>query len=317
MAITMSRRLGLAVLLGCGTVCLLVALTCSDAAIAAKHHSRVSAVSTPTLGVGPTPANYDVTCPRGLKAVGGGFNTSGISIAGPLVPGGSAIAVVPVVYESRRLNARTWRVTEKAALNPAVPSFAPRGTTVTASVYCRKVKGRVTAVEGLGSSSTTPSSPSTADPRCPKGRVAVGGGWSVQLSDERTPSARGFFLPSIYESFRDGSRRWRTSAVPSSGETLNTFGLVYCAHERKPPRTIRRTVSSGAASVRCGGGLAAAAGGFQTTPGAVIQTSIGSSGGRKRSYPPGTTYPAGPSWMVGTDPIDGPSTPIMAFAYCS
>ncbi len=317
MATTMSRRLGLAVVLGCGTVCLLVALTCSDAAAAAKRHSRVSAVSSPILGVGPTPANYDVTCPRGLKAVGGGFNTSGIGVAGPLVPGGSAIAVVPVVYESRRLNARTWRVTEKAALNPAVPAFAPQGTTVTASVYCRKVKGRVTAVEGLGGLSATPSSPSTADPRCPKGRVAVGGGWSVQLSDESTPSARGFFVPSIYESFRDGSRRWRTSAIPSSGETLDTFGLVYCAHERKPPRTSRRTVRSGLASVSCGRELAAAAGGFRATPGAVIQTSLGSSAGRKRRYPPGTAYPAGPSWMVGAGPIDGPSTPTTVFAYCS
>ena len=306
----MGARVSIAVV---ALLALAIAVIHPPAASAKWNGSRVRGVSSPSEGVGSKAANYDVSCPRGLKAVGGGFSTFGISVAGDLVPGGSAIAVVPVVFESRLLNARTWRVTERAAVNPAAGPAAPQGTSVIASVYCRKVKGRLTTVEDIGAPSSTPSSPSSADPRCPRGRVAVGGGWSVQLSEES-----GFVYPSIYESFRDGSRAWKTSAIPGSGESLDTFGLVYCARERKPPRTSRRTVTSGLATVGCAKGLAAAAGGFQATRGAVIQTSTGSSGGKKRSYPPGKAYPAGPSWGVGAGTFGlAPTSAATVFAYCT
>ena len=305
------RRPALALALGCGVVCSLILLGRPDFAAAAQRHAKVMAVSTPGLGVGPRAANYDVSCPRGLKAVGGGFSSPAIGVAGSLVPGGSAIAVIPVVIESRRLNARTWRVTERAALNPAVASFAPQGTTVTASVYCRKIKGRVTSVFGAAGPSTTSSSPSTAEATCPKGRVALAGGWSLGVSDS------GFVDPSVYESFRDGSRAWRVSATPNTDSQVSTLAYAYCARERKPPRTRRRAVKSSITPVVCPEGLAAAAGGFQSVPGAVIQESIGSSARKDGRFKPNVPYRAGRNWRIGAGPLEAPPTTTTAFAYCS
>ncbi|HEY7121816.1 MAG TPA: hypothetical protein VH329_04590 [Solirubrobacterales bacterium] len=284
----------------------------SSSAAAAQRNSTVRAVSTPSMGVGPTAANYDVSCPKGQKAVGGGFNTVGILVAGDLVPGGGPVpAVVPVVFESRRLDSRTWRVTERAALNPAVASFAPNGTTVTASVYCRKVKGRVLARLEVGDVARPGSPPSTGDPSCPKRYVALSGGWSVSTGPET-----GFLYPSIYESFRDGRGAWRSSVAANTESTADMIALVYCSKERKPPRTRRLTGGSGSILVSCPKGLAAAAGGFKSAPGYVPTQSIGSSGGKKPSYPAVTAYPAGPVWMVGAGSF-GPPLTTTAFAYCS
>jgi hypothetical protein len=276
------------------------------ASASGRAAAKVQAVTTPSQGVGPKPANYDISCPRGLKAVGGGFSTFGISISGDLVPGGGPVtAVVPVVMESRRLDGHTWRITEKAALNPAAGPVAPGGTTVTASVYCRKVRGRVRAVEGVGDLLTSNSSPSATDPKCPKGQVALAGGFSVSVPES------GFVYPSVYESFRDGQRGWKSSAIPNTQQSVGLLGFVYCSHESRPPRTVRRLVGSGITAVTCAKGRAAAAGGFQSAPGSVLGFSMGSNGGKKRSYPPFTAYPAGPSWTFG-----GPAG-TTEFAYCS
>jgi hypothetical protein len=313
MAAAQPRRLLIRIALAVAVLCVASLFIHADSVAAVKP--RVKAVSTRVLGVGPNPANYDVSCPRGLKAVGGGFSTFALSVAGDpnLVPGGGPVtAVVPVVLESRRLDARTWRITERAAANPAAGPVAPGGTSVVASVYCRKVKGRVTAVEGVGAPSNASSSPSTTDPRCPGGRVALSGGWSLAATPES-----GFFYPSVYESFRDGSRAWRTSAVPGTEARVALLGFAYCARERKPPRTSRRTVSAGTASASCAKRRAAAAGGFQSAPGAVIQLSTGTTGGKKRGYPPYRAYPAGPVWFVAPGPFDAAGVTTTAFAYCS
>jgi hypothetical protein len=266
----------------------------------------VQVVTTSAEGVGPHPANYDVSCPRGLKAVGGGFSTFGIGLSGP--SGGSVTAVVPVVMESRRLDGRTWRITEKAALNPAVSGpGAPGGTTVTASVYCRKVKGEVRAVEGVGALSTSNSAPSSADPKCPRGQVAVAGGFSVTVPDS------GFVYPSVYESFRDGQRAWKSSAIPNTQASTALLGFVYCSHESRPPLEVRKNRGGfpGITSVRCKKGLAAAAGGFQAPPGDWLGNSMGSVGGKHNDPPPFSAVPAGPSWSVTG------AAGTTAFAYCS
>jgi hypothetical protein len=276
----------------------------SEDAAASKRGARVQAVTTSSLGVGAQPANYDVSCPRGLKAVGGGFSTFGIGTSGP--SGGSVTVVVPVIMESRRLNDRTWRITEKAALNPAAGPSSPRGTTVTASVYCRKVKGRVRAVEVVGAVSTSNSTPSSADPKCPRGQVALAGGFSVTAPDS------GFVYPSVFESFRDGQRGWRSSAIPNTQSSTGLLGFVYCSHESRPPRAMRRNRGyPGITSVRCGKGSAAAAGGFQSAPGEGLGLSTGSIGGKKPSYPPLSAYPAGTSWIFRG------AAGTTVFAYCS
>lgn len=281
-------------------------LLAATASASGRNAPKVRAVTGPIEGVGPKPANYDVSCPQGLKAVGGGFSTFGISISGDLVPGGGpVIAVVPVVMESRRLDGRTWRITEKAALNPAAGPAAPGGTSVSVSTYCRKVKGGVRAVEGVGSPSTSNSSPSSTDPMCPKGQVALSGGFSVSVPES------GFVYPSVYESFRDGRRGWRSSAVPNTQQSTSLLGFAYCSHEVNPPRTVRRKIGSGTTAVTCAKGLAAADGGFQSDPGSVLGFSMGTNGGKKRSYPPFTAHPAGPSWIFG-----GPQGST-EFAYCS
>jgi hypothetical protein len=285
-------------------LCVLVLLAPAESG-AARRPAHVTVVATPTEGVGSDPANYDVTCPEGLKAVGGGFNTGGYVLPGP---GGLVTAVVPVVMESRRLNARTWRVTERAAENPVVASSSSRGTTVSASVYCRPVKGPVTAVEGVGALSTDASSASSADPKCPKGTVALAGGWSVT-------AASGFAYPSVYESFRDGSRAWKSSAVPGSQPSVGLLGFAYCARARKPPRRREVTGSGRTIFARCKNNLTAAAGGFQATPGTFIQVSTGSTIRNKRqSYQPTTPYPAGPTWASGSGGLYAGAT---GFAYCS
>jgi hypothetical protein len=69
--------------------------------------------------------SVDATCPKGRKAVAGGFS---VPSASDLSRGGFPVA-------SQRIGQRTWRVTVYAP--------TPQGATVTAYAYCAKRAGRL------------------------------------------------------------------------------------------------------------------------------------------------------------------------------
>jgi hypothetical protein len=302
----MRTRLGLAVVI---TVCALLLLSpATSQAAGPKHkdHPAVTGVTAPSQGVGTAPVTVDARCPSG-KAVGGGFRTFAISFdAGS----GPTVALMPVILESRRLDPRTWRVTEQGVRNPETPSWVP-GTNLTVSAYCMRHL-RVSEVIAAGARSTDSSTPSSANPTCPAHTVAISGGFSLSPL-----SGTGFAFPSVYANLRSGNRGWRSSAVPGEQPSVQLTGYAYCSKLAKPPRVRSWQVSStpGAGPVRaCNGGLAASAGGWLSSPGTTIVASEGTSGGKKRSYPPGKAYPAGQSWWVAPDHLGASTT---GFAYCS
>jgi hypothetical protein len=302
----MRARLGLAAVLTVGALFLLSPATSQAAGPKPKDRPAVTGATAPSQGVGTAPVTVDARCPSG-KAVGGGFQTFPIGIdAGS----GPTVALMPVILESRRLDPRTWRVTEQGVRNPQTPSWVP-GTNLTVSVYCMRHL-RVSEVIAAGAPSVASSTPSTANPICPAHKVAISGGFSLSPL-----SGTGFSYPSVYENLRSGNRSWRSSAVPGERPSVQLTGYAYCSKRAKPPRMRTWQVSStpGAGPVRaCSGGLAASAGGWLSSPGTTIVASEGTSGGKKRSYPPGTAYPAGQSWLVAPDHLGVSTT---GFAYCS
>jgi hypothetical protein len=302
----MRANLGSAVVLTVAALLLLSPATSHAFGHKHKDQPAVTGVTAPSQGVGTAPVTVDARCRSG-KAVGGGFQTFAIGID---TGSGPTVALIPVILESRRLDSRTWRVTEQGVRNPQTPSSVP-GTNLTVSVYCMRHL-RVSEVIAAGVPSTASSTPSTVNPTCSAHKVAIAGGFSLSPLP-----GTGFAYPSVYENRRRGNRSWRSSAVPGAQASVQLTGYAYCSRRAKPPRMRTWQVSStpGTGPVHvCGGGLAASAGGWLSSPGTVIVASEGTSGGKKRSYPPGTAYPAGQSWWVAPDHLGASTT---GFAYCS
>ncbi len=106
----------------------------------------------------------------------------------------------------------------------------------------------------------------TLSPRCAKGQVATGGGWTVPAPFSPSSATR------VYESRKIGQRTWRVSALQISAGAVKTFtAFAYCA---KGPATTQKSktisvpdvpgVISGA-DASCGHAGQARAGGFLTT----------------------------------------------------
>ena len=152
---------------------------------------------------GPS-ATATATCPPGTNVVSGGWRTTGGVID---------------VFESRRVGARSWRVTANRATNDLSPSV------LTAYAYCDPRAGRL-AVESAELITDSERTPSGATLRCPAGTRAVSGGFRIGSA-----SPAGVMIAS----FRGSQRTWRAKWQPFSDD-LTGDALAYCGEARRTRR---------------------------------------------------------------------------------
>jgi hypothetical protein len=170
-----------------------------------KRAPKTIAVSQTSIagaaGAGPSAI---AKCPRGRKAVAGGF-TAGLPVESGLVDN--------VVTDSLRLGADRWRtqvLTSKA------------GAIVTGFAYCAKRKKAPPARTGSGPTVTGDLTPTTAvSPSCGN-QTAVMGGFSQV-------GATGFSVafPAYTVSKRNG-KTWHVSATNVGGGPLTVSATAYC-----------------------------------------------------------------------------------------
>ena len=127
------------------------------------------------------------------------------------------------------------------------------------------LQGPVVTASATGNTASATGEVSTAVASCPKGKVALGGGFSAPWDPA---SALG-----VFESYRSGTRSWTVSAFRSAGSGAAS-AFVYCRKATKAvtDASASATVPSGSgetagASATCPSGSRLISGGFQSSRG--------------------------------------------------
>jgi hypothetical protein len=167
-----------------------------------KISARSTQVAVPTTA--DAGAVVQTSCPKGTKAISGGFSTEIANVSDS-------------TYVSRSIAAggNRWVV-------DATRLSGSSGRSLFAHAYCAPapVKNRfedaaVTGPLGTAHTATTPA--------CPKGMTALGGGFATS-----TPAGGLLNAALVYETKRAGAG-WSTTAAPSSGGTSITLvSAAYC-----------------------------------------------------------------------------------------
>lgn len=114
--------------------------------------------------------------------------------------------------------------------------------------------------------------PGTAQANCPRGTVAVSGGFG------QTPAASiaGGHYVAVYDSHRFGARAWKVSGVQAQTGSSTLTAYAYCRAEKKPKELVK-SFTLGAASrseataiATCPKGLRPISGGFKVPPLQVV-----------------------------------------------
>jgi hypothetical protein len=192
-----------------------VALLGAPVAQAAKGPGKVSTGTATTAIAGGTAGSAIATCPKG-KAFGGGY-------ASPNPQAAVAPVRVPLIYESRRRNPKSWVVSANN-LGTSTASLD-----LTAIVYCRK--GKISQKASPVSIATPSRSEAAATAICASSNShVVSGGFRLPPYDPAT----GRFLY-LVANVAASARSWRVHPVASgSAPAPQTFtSFVYCAAGRK------------------------------------------------------------------------------------
>ena len=192
-------------------------------AVAAPSNAAVGKpriVKAVTSATGPAVLSVTATCPRdtGGKspwlALSGGFRLTRTT------PG----AVMPaerraVVFESRRVGARSWRVSAQSLEGAAtLQGFAncqrnvPKPRAITSKIL-------TPGEDRLGPATTA---------QCPSGR-AVSGGFATP-----PPLGSGEAANAVVDLFPTGTRAWRARVVSNQQSSLTVFS--YCAQRQRKPQ---------------------------------------------------------------------------------
>jgi hypothetical protein len=277
-------------------------LAVSAAPAAASKLKTVTASA--TTSADDQAATATAICPKGKKAVGGGFFAATSSM-------GATVSDLYVVYESRRAGKRGWIVSgwrdDNGAPGPTL--------TLSASVNCRKVDGKIREVSGTASLAADPTATATATASCPKGTKAIAGGFAY-APPPSTGGALDFPLP--YANLRLGRQSWIVSALNGGAAITTTLtSYVDCQDVSKPrlrSGTATLPATQGtlgtALSEACPRRLKPAAGGFQAP--------APSAGGGGKPLPIFTeSQRSGSQWR--TSAVQGAGEPgtITADSYCS
>jgi hypothetical protein len=297
---------------------------------AKKKHKKpksppVTAVSAPRSTSGDNQqATATATCPSGLIAVGGGFQSPPVLDAG-------APTDLNLVYESRRAGDGAWQVSavreDEGSPGPDLPVTAivdcrstklaakkPAGHKATTSKKKKKKKLRIIEATASAVAAGEDGAQASAPATCPGKTKALGGGFSSAPTPISLSPGSAF--PYIWSNYRTTPTTWfaALSNVGSVTRTLTTY--AYCATGLKVAETSAGvplpasgpTVASAAAtSPPCPKGKALLGGGFNNTPATpngAIALLTGSN-------------PANGSWQLGTLNLFNVPGTISSYAYCA
>jgi hypothetical protein len=249
---------------------------------------------------GPTGTTTAVArCPKGTKAVSGGFTTSV-----PRVAGGLTSSRWFVVSESMMTpRGDGWRVSGSEHLPmPAISEF-------TAYAYCEKRRKSIL----MGGTARTDTIPNVAGQttgntaNCPKGTTAISGGF-------KTPSTGAYFNRSS-----GSGRNWSVEVTSLGSTPQDTYDVqAYCVRGK-----VQRVGASGVIRGSAGNGPGGE-GTVAKTPGCAKGRFV--RGGGYGASPPAATLTSGAvvfgdvlarsGWQVSAQTINGSPQSFSVFGYC-
>ncbi len=151
-------------------------------------------------------ATATATCPKGRKAISGGYTTSAPSIPNHWLN----------VYESQRVGQNAWRVS-------GVQYFpAPATDTLAAHVYCDTLRGKIATSSAAVPLTATLHGTTSVLALCPAGTKMLSGGFA-------TPAANAMDASYVSRSAPAGASGWVVDATNLSGTAArNVTGLANC-----------------------------------------------------------------------------------------
>ncbi len=247
----------------------------------------------------------DAKCPKGTRATGGGFRETVQNVI-----------TLGVVYESRKIGQRIWRVSAQIQDKGA----ATGRVKVTAAAYCDAEGPRTTA---RSKTVTIPGSNLIGGARaaCPGGKVAVAGGFETPLPAVANISA---IRNQVTGSSRSGVDGWKVQAVSGIFGAADHTAYVYCADQgpdsvqvgkgkvRNPAGATKFNPGS-AVSPPCPGRQSVLSGGFRQSP-IIFDIS------RLTLAYPFASLAGGDRWKAAAVQAGGTTVPavttLRAIAYC-
>jgi hypothetical protein len=244
---------------------------------------------------GGTLGTATAKCPKGQRATGGGF----LTLPADGGPGGTDVEV----FESRKIGQRSWRA---SAFEGVVNSAGP----LTVYVYCSRDASKT---EEKFATVSLPDDAGNAvhavDASCGSAGKARAGGFLIPTPPSSTATAH------ISDSFRLGSKSWRSAAIVTGGSpTLTSY--VYCAKSN----ALKATSGSVASAVHMAPGTAvsgqckhrshALAGGFSQPDANPAPFGFGPNW--LQLY---EVRRSGKTWRTSAEHVNGNST-LVSTAYC-
>jgi hypothetical protein len=187
------------------------------------------------------------SCPKGMRAVAGGFNAP------------SSVEVLGLVFESVRTASRSWRASAQL-----LDIGATSGLTLEATAYCKRkfFAGKTRRV--TAATDGEPHVGPLVGASCRRSQIAVSGGFTMPA-----PLFGQAVTALVLDSRRDGAQAWNTWLATGAGGTGSAATEVYCARRQ---RELSEAVATSAASftffeslsatARCAGGNEPTSGGF-------------------------------------------------------
>jgi hypothetical protein len=271
---------------------------------AASANQGLKQVSVTTEVDGPTGtvASATARCPRGTRAVSGGYDPTNV-----FHPNGSGTALL--VNTSRRLGPRAWKVS-------AYQLGGGDQVELTASANCSRDLGRPMVRIKRISITATPNNPNpgNASAHCPHHFFAVAGGFHISINGRSTNPSDSPPVSMILGS-RAVARSWAVTGARIGTGRSRLTAFAYCYPTRplgRPKVDVMRAntpVSNDhLLTPRCPRGYYAVSGGYSARfpmgpgQGSGLPVSSGLLGARR--------------WSFGVVVLNGGSTPFNGFTYC-
>lgn len=211
----MTREMHRAIAIGLAAIVLPLAVAAPAAAKKSKSAKPgpVVTASANSSGTGnQTIVTATAFCPKGTRAVGGGFSST--------PPTQGADDVNALLYESRKVGQTAWRASLQIG-----DTDAPTIVSLNTTAYCRR-GAPVTQVASLVTQLPASNGISPRTPvECDRKAKAFGGGFALQPPIVASSAATGW----VAESYRDSPRSWVNAAVTSTNGPGVLTSETYCA----------------------------------------------------------------------------------------
>ncbi len=250
-------------------------------------------------------ASLEAKCPKGTHATGGGFKETPPNVI-----------TLGVVFESRKIDQRTWRSSVQLADHGAETGKVK----VTAFAYCR-AGAPVTAERSKSVTIPSANVKGSVTASCPAGKEAVAGGFQTPPPGiSGTAGTRN----AITGSARRGNDAWKVQAVSGVFGAAEHTAYVYCANRGpdsvrsgkgkvKNPANATKFNRGSALSAPCPRGQSVLAGGFKQSP-IIFDIS------KLTLAYPSASFASGKRWKAAAVQAGGTTKPaittLRAIAYC-